>query len=852
MKRKLPILLAIALLAGAVTYRIFSDHPTPKPQPTNGRTLIHDGEEEGHSDERERWMESLHRAAPGTDWRQMEYQTRMEKHRRRAAQRLLRSDCSTVSLAEGMVDGKWAERGSSNQAGSVFDTEYDSATNDIWLISAGGSLWKGHLWDQEWEVVNQDLRFTPGLLRFISTQTGRRMIAFTSRLPHYSEDDGYSWQAAEGITHDDRWGDIHSPVMVDDSVSTIFVLAKPSYWEDIKLYRSVDKGEHYQPVSTFNTHSFDRLKLTTPHHYHRMLLVEKSSGNEGRIYKTDPSSGQLQWVNEGTNLNFGNARANLSGCYHNDSLLLYAYTSPQEGVWNVMRSQDNGLNWELRGSLPARPWEVGIYTSPSNPEHLFMGEVECYRSLDGGQSWEKINNWQDYYSDIEGSLHADMMHFSEFEMADGTPFLLISNHGGLSVSYDQLETTQNIGLSSLNVSQYYSVRTDPNSPAIVYAGSQDQGLQRSSEPGIAAFEQLISGDYGHLVFSNQGKHLWSVYPGGWVSYYDAPQLGNLTASYQLNSEEESVWLPPLMESPQPAENEIYMAGGNINGGMGSHLIRLAWQNGAISPSQNPFNFVEASAGGRLSAMDASQANPDYWYAATTNGRFFYSRDGGQSWEQSINFTPEGHYLYGQAVLASDINPERVLLAGSGYSNPPVFLSTDGGANFVDISEGLPPTLVYDLAANREESLYFAATEAGPYVYILPEGRWFDLAGNCAPVQTYWSVEYLDDQRIARFGTYGRGIWDFQLETSVDTDTPALKASQLKAWPNPSSGLLQLQLPPDGEWLVRLHAASGRTLQRHAQQSGSLQLDLSALPEGVYFLQAQSANGKRLTEKIVKR
>jgi len=49
------------------------------------------------------------------------------------------------------------------------------------------------------------------------------------------------------------------------------------------------------------------------------------------------------------------------------------------------------------------------------------------------------------------------------------------------------------------------------------------------------------------------------------------------------------------------------------------------------------------------------------------------------------------------------------------------------------------------------------------VYIAEEGIWEDLAGISAPDQTYWSVEYIPELNTARFGTYGRGIWDFIMD-----------------------------------------------------------------------------------------
>jgi len=60
--------------------------------------------------------------------------------------------------------------------------------------------------------------------------------------------------------------------------------------------------------------------------------------------------------------------------------------------------------------------------------------------------------------------------------------------------------------------------------------------------GPEFFDQVISGDYGHIVFSNNRQSLWCIYPGGWVTYYENAQAGNLTASYDLVSEQESVWL----------------------------------------------------------------------------------------------------------------------------------------------------------------------------------------------------------------------------------------------------------------------------------------------------------------------
>jgi hypothetical protein len=120
--------------------------------------------------------------------------------------------------------------------------------------------------------------------------------------------------------------------------------------------------------------------------------------------------------------------------------------------------------------------------------------------------------------------------------------------------------------------------------------------------------------------------------------------------------------------------------------------------------------------------------------------------------------PQSPWLTGLAILINESRATEVVVAGSGYSNPAVFRSTDGGASFNSL-DGLPRTTVYALAADPDgdQDLY-AATQAGPYRYSSSSGSWQSLLGQTAPLTCYWDVETLRDR--VRFATYGRGIWDY--------------------------------------------------------------------------------------------
>ncbi|MFM9950367.1 MAG: T9SS type A sorting domain-containing protein [Saprospiraceae bacterium] len=860
MKLLLP---ASGLFAIGIASFLFFRHlkVTDLPLPGNGRTLIHHGEEGENADKRGAWLELMHQAAPGVNWRNIEWQNQMARHQRRAAAIGFRDgQCGDIeTLANGQLTGRWTERGSIDQAGSVLDITYDPAADQLWAVSAGGTLWNSDRFGQSWAVVNQDLQFDGGLLQFVPHNDGRRLLAFSNRKPHYSNDDGQTWNLSAGIYHNDGGGNCHNPLVYQNEDHSIFVFSKSTGSDNFKLYRSNDQGESFAVARTFTTNESSRLALCNPHNSNDLYLVQKNSQNAAQFSRYNPETNQITMLSTGA-VQFGSAPANLIGWVGDVAQRFYCYT--QTGSTLKVYQSEDLLTWTLKGELPERPWEVGMYVLPSNPDVLLMGAVECFVSTDAGVEWTKVNNWWEYYDNVEGKIHADIMHFAEFVGSDdGQPFLLVSNHGGVTYTPNYMENQFNIGLSNLNVSQYYSVRTDPINPSYVYAGSQDQGFQladgfETGEPEAESFDQVISGDYGHIVFANGGQSLWTVYPGGWATCYANAQSGELTHSYEVQSNNESVWIPPLVASPDPAENAAYMAGGNINGGSGSYIIKMTVVGDEIIPSQGDFDFKVESGGGEVSAIAIAPSNSARWYAATTNGRVFRSEDGGETWEQAVNFFPEGHYLYGQALFVSKFDENTVYVAGSGYSNPAVFRSTDGGENFEPVVSGLPSTLVLGLAANSDESLLFAATESGAYVYVVEENQWYDMLGDCAPTQTYWSVEFVEELNTVRFGTYGRGIWDFKLEDAVSNEEIPVLQATVDVFPIPGQNQLTLRCkaPNTINLPVRLVDLSGKVVYKAVKPcipnvAFQTTLDVGHLPRGVYMVQA--GEGKdRLTRKVV--
>ncbi|MEZ4887262.1 MAG: GEVED domain-containing protein [Chitinophagales bacterium] len=611
----------------------------------------------------------------------------------------------------------------------------------------------------------------------------------------YTDNEGATWNTSAGLM-----GTVDRMVTANDANETIYVLTTSGGLKH--LYRSTNQGANFHFLYTFPTNNGD---------------IWASRYGSGDLYAVNGEETYRLIAGTDTPVVVGSVNPSstgytlLVGGESEDGVFLYSYIDGK-----IYASKNGGSTWSFKSDAPENPFgRNSLGCSTSNPNRVYIGGVNAFRSYNSGAFWSQVNVWSEYYGDPQGKLHADIDGIDTFKDTDGSDFVMVSTDGGLYRSDNDLLTVDNRTLSGIGVGQYYSVYTCKFDPKVIYIGSQDQGFQRTrldfTGEGLVDFEQTISGDYGNITSLDEGASFWTVYP-GFAMYYPDAINSNSNRSWDFANDGDGFqWMSPLMADPNGAD-KVFIGGSGASSGQ--HLWHLNTNGGtAMIPTELPFDF---SSSGSITALEYDSEMSEIRYVMTNNGDLFRTNNSGNSW---MMVWDGPNSMRGNDIIPSKLNAGTVYIAGSGYSNAGVMVSTDYGDTFEPMIEGLPSTNVNQLALTPDEDLLFAATNVGAFVYVFADAQWYDIGGISAPDQDYRTVDFVPATGTVRFATYGRGIWDFALAcyaapTQLSTLSVSTHAATLQ-WKNTiGANAYQVDYRPLGgnEWTTLFTADNTLTLE----------------------------------------
>jgi len=836
-----PLPIAVISLAALITIGLSAalrdlDRQQPAMPPAPTEHVLHREAEKENKENREAWIESLHQTAPGVDWRAIE----AENHQRLVLER-------QAHLERGLRTDDWTEIGSVNQAGRTHATAYSPDDGALYVGSSLGGVWKGTVAGDNWEAISDDIGYgshglcvTPGTPKVVTTIDNAGRIYATTN-------DGETWFVPTGFEND-QYVKFARVLRDPGSPRAVYVLARglidSQYCHG--LYRSDDGGLTYALV------------YQEPGQWPRCdMWIDRV--NPGPLYLMAGATLKISHNLGETFTDVGTAAIDadnvvLTGSEAGPPAFYAALKNG--GAWELWRSVDGGATWTYRYAINDF-WET-LCASITNENLVLFAGVECWRSTNGGGSFTKVNNWWDYYGDPENMLHADFPGM-EAIWIDGQEHFFMDSDGGTYTSTDGVATVQNISLYGLGISQYYAVFTSQTDPYLIVGGSQDQGYQQSDPTRTRSpylyFNQLISGDYGHATSTGRDHNLlYTVYPGfTLVQFFENPPQQLRQIDFPAGSDHS--WMPFILADPNDP-GVFYLCA--------DHLWRHERDGGTSNflQEQLPYDF-SAVGGGYLTGLAISSVDTNRWYAVSNGGRLWYSADAGFSWMLSPSTGPHAHYFYGTGIITSPTDPLVAYACGNGYSGPPVYRTVNGGVTWEPHGTGFPSTLAFEIVFdNAADQNLFAATENGPYRYLPDIDTWIYIGGTEAPLTTYWCLESVPEIDVIRYGTYGRGIWDYEIApvTAIGGSTPGVTPTLLRTAPNPASvrTTFAFDLAGDTHVTLEIFDVNGRRLAvpvDGVRSAGRQEIayDLSTasgrpLENGVYIARLKTSTGVS-TEKL---
>ncbi len=561
---------------------------------------------------------------------------------------------------------------------------------------------------------------------------------------------------------------------------------------------------------------------------------------------------------------------------------VYAVTCGiDRGFHSFYRTTDGGANWTQRAhrdsALNILAWSDGdgefggqgtydlaIQVSPDDENLVFTGGINVWGSEDGGANWKGASYW--YHRDGY-STHADQHQF-KYRALDKKYY--VCNDGGLYrtdsiglIHWDsipvwpgnyQWPTDWENLTNGMQITAFYRLSISEDNPGNILAGAQDNGTYYKE-----------SGSWSNVYGGDGMDNI--LHPTDPDILYVSSQYGNLRRinsngqgqgiADQMNNVEEGEWTTPMALSPQDPD-VVYAGFGNM---WKSDYQGNFWNRISNFPDMGSTGYPNL-----ISCFALNYQDPEDMYVGK---RVYFSygepsaiwkRDGG-TWTNVSTGLPDSLYPTSLEIKAGSIDTAWVTYGGFADSAK-VFMTTDGGTNWTNYSQGLPniPVNVIKRQYYSGHGTMYLGTDVGIYLRTDTSSQWEPVNQDLPNViVSDLEVHYNEEKLYA--STFGRGVWTTDLrDTSAfpppDTSQPThssihlLNEVTLSAHPNPSAGISVIswtgELPIGSTWI--LIDALGRieesgTLEDYQQQIGLV------LKPGLHYFQVKAQNATRSIKLI---
>jgi photosystem II stability/assembly factor-like uncharacterized protein len=573
------------------------------------------------------------------------------------------------------------------------------------------------------------------------------------------------------------------------------------------------------------------------------------------LYKSTNSGASWTKLNNGTSglPNTWTGKTSLDMFRGNPDVIIASVSNDINSYIGLYRTTNAGLNWTAGYASSSWQGVQGWYNNaimfkPDNQNIIVGGAVNTWKSTNFGANFTSKSVWSAWLSgptppgNQEGPsnfVHADI-HYFTYNPKDYNK-LYIAADGGLYRSNNFGESFFSCNGGYVTSQFYASFASSFTDSVFCLGGLQDN--RAAFHQGTVAWYKTFGGDgaccqinsqnplicyteytYGDVARSTNGGISWN--------YINPPSSG-YSSSY--------CFVAPFVVCPSNP-NILYIAGTNV----------YKSSNGGSTWSSSLGSF----GGGKGLSIGTSWVSTDTVYIGTTpegstTAAVWRSVNGGLNWTNISGSSIPNRYP--TDIFVHPYRAKEVYATFGGFGSAHVLKSVDAGNSWTNITSNLPDVphqsvFVDPLYSNN----VYVGNDLGVYVSTNGGTNWVEFR-NGMPYALVFDLSYAPVGRKLRAATHGNGIWESKLLSNPvgisgnETEIPDGYMLE-QNYPNPFNSMttIHYNVPTyhSGEGrnpvvTIKVYNILGKevkTLVSDVKPAGSYEIrfDAAGLSSGVYF------------------
>ncbi len=521
----------------------------------------------------------------------------------------------------------------------------------------------------------------------------------------------------------------------------------------------------------------------------------------------------------------------------------YLYRSDNKGVtWYQVNLPGNSHEWANLA------WHAMILcVDPSNPDIIYAGGLDQWRSIDGGLTWNHLSDWSlMYFGGGDQYIHADQ-HAIAYQPGSSST-VIFSTDGGIFLSENA-----NAGIpvfqqrnKNYNTLQFYTGVLQPTAGTTgMVGGLQDNGtLLYQGVP--LSIDNMISGGDGAFCFWDKDNPIVIITS----IYFNRYYIFENTTNTNFIDRYSGVFVNPADYSS--TYNTLYANACDFWGAGADQLLRASNIPSNIHDTIIAANTNATSYFSHVKISPFSTNSSHNLFLGTVSGRLFKVTDA-----NTVPFSTEiGSPMFPTAnisCVAIGGSEDTLLVTFSNYGVSSIWQTYNGGQTWKEVEGNLPDMPVrWAIYHPQNSKQALIATELGVWStgnLQAAQVNWIPQTTGMANVRVDMLTLRISDNTVLA-ASHGRGLFTAKFNLDVTTPTKDFAGVKDPFTVTVSSSAIEIQSDIQQTAEYSLYTASGNLQVWGRLTAGTRQnfINTTTLSKGVYLFSIEYGE-QRFVKKV---